>query len=623
MVLLVQRISTLILATASCFCANSFAAVSKPNIVFILADDLGWSDTTLYGTTSLYQTPNLERLAKSGMTFTHAYSASPLCSPTRSSILTGLNPARTGLTAPNCHTAKVLLKAGVVASAAPHVKTLVCDSVTRFDTKYYTLAERLKDEGYATGHFGKWHLGPEPYSPLEHGFDVDIPHWHGPGPAGSFVAPWKYPNFKEKVPKEHIEDRMADEAVAWMEKNADQPFFLNYWQFSVHAPFDAKAELIEKYKKLIDPTDPQRSPTYAAMVHSMDDAVGSLLDALERLKLTDNTIVIFFSDNGGNMYNSVDDTTPTSNTPLRGGKATMWEGGVRVPCVVRWPGRVQPATTSDAMVQSTDFYPTILEMLKLTSESTFDGISFVPALDGKVLDRQAIYTYFPHKPGVPDHLPPAVSVHQGDWKMIRLFFEGEEGAHKNLLYHLKEDIGEGNDLSKAYPERVAAMDALIEAFLKDTEAVRPQPNPRYKNTNEAGNTVLGWKPAKHCSLSAQNKALIITSTGNDPHLSHLLNQPVPAGKIKMEVTLSSSVGGNAQLFWGHQKDRPLFTGERSISFGTKPSTEQRTYITHFEAGKPIHNIRFDPARKPGTIHLTAMRLIGENGRVFTDWSSPE
>ncbi len=167
-----------------------------PNVVLILADDLGWSDTTLYGTTSLYQTPNVQRLARRGLTFTRAYAASPLCSPTRAGILTGLSPARVGITAPNCHLPQVILKPSSRPIAPPGDKATVCVSATRLDTNSLALAKVLKSQGYATGHFGKWHLGPEPYSPLEHGFDVDVPHWPGPGPAGSFVAPWKFPTFK-------------------------------------------------------------------------------------------------------------------------------------------------------------------------------------------------------------------------------------------------------------------------------------------------------------------------------------------------------------------------------------------------------------------------------------------
>ena len=471
------------LVTVTCSFPESTLAASKPNVVFILADDLGWSDTTLYGTTKFYRTPNIERLAARGMTFTHAYSGSPLCSPTRSSILTGLSPARTGITTPNCHLPQVTLVATRGSKAAPNNMSISPESVTRLNTTYQTLPKTLKAAGYVTGHFGKWHLGAEPYSPLQHGFDVDVPHTPGPGPAGSYVAPWKFKDFDADPaePDQHIEDRMAKEAVAFMEKHKDEPFFLNYWMFSVHAPFDAKKLLIEKYRGQVHPADPQRSPTYAAMVESMDDAVGTLLDTLDRLGIADKTIVVFTSDNGGNMYNEVDGATPTSNAPLRGGKATVFEGGIRVPCIVTWPGIVAPGTRSDAVVQSCDFYPTLLEALSVqpAPDQKFDGISIVPALKGQPLTRDAIFTYFPHAPGVPHWLPPAVTVHQGDWKLIRIFFGGEGGAHRWQLYNLREDLGEKKDLAAGDPERVKAMDALIEQFLTETQAVTPVKNPTF------------------------------------------------------------------------------------------------------------------------------------------------
>lgn len=453
----------------------------KVNLIFILADDLGWSDTTLFGTTRFYQTPNLERLARRGVVFTRAYSASPLCSPTRASILTGMHPARVGITAPNCHLPQVVLRPTVRPAAAPTEKAVVVESATRLDTQYVTLAERLKAAGYATAFFGKWHLGREPYSPLEQGFDVDVPHWFGPGPAGSYVAPWKFPAFRERAPGEHIEDRMSDEAVAWLESQKERPFFLNYWQFSVHAPFDAKRELIEKYRERVDLNSPQRCPTYAAMVQSLDENVGKLLDAVDRLGLSRNTAIIFFSDNGGNMYNQVEGTFPTSNAPLRGGKATVYEGGIRVPAVVVWPGITEPGTRSDALIQSTDFYPTILSLLGLppTPNQAVDGKDITPALQGKNFDRGPIFTYFPHSPKVPDSLPPSAVVHRGDWKLIRVFFGGENGAHSYQLYNLKDDLGESRNVASERPDLVRELDNLITAFLNETGAVLPRANPRY------------------------------------------------------------------------------------------------------------------------------------------------
>lgn len=458
----------------------------RPNVVFILADDLGWSDTTLYGTTKYYQTPNIERLAQRGLTLTRAYAASPLCSPTRSAIMTGLSPARTGITTPNCHAPQVVLEATVPPSAGPANHAIMPNPVTRLKIEYRTLAESLKDAGYATGHFGKWHLGPDPYSPLQHGFDVDLPHTAGPGPSGSFVAPWKFKDFDHDplIPDEHIEDRMAKEATAFMEKNQDKPFFLNYWMFSVHAPFDAKQSLIDKYRGRVNPNDPQRSPTYAAMVESMDDAVGTLMDTLERLKIADNTIIIFTSDNGGNMYDEVDGTTPTSNSPLRGGKATMFDGGTHVPAVVVWPGVVKAGTRSETLTQSEDFYPTLLEGLAIPPQPSqiFDGVSLMPLLQGKEFDRGPIFQYFPHSPGVPDWLPPSASVHRGDWKLIRIFHGGQNTQHRYLLFNLNEDVGEANNLAESNPELVQELDGLIQRFLDDTKAVVPLPNPKFDVT---------------------------------------------------------------------------------------------------------------------------------------------
>jgi arylsulfatase A-like enzyme len=546
----------------------------QPNVLFILADDLGWADTTLYGHTRFHQTPNLARLAQRGMTFTRAYSASPLCSPTRSAIMTGLSPARTGITVPNGHVPDVVLAATTGKKAPPDQQAIMPVPATRLKTEYRTLAEALKEAGYATGHFGKWHLGPEPYSPLQQGFDVDLPHHSGPGPAGSYVAPWKFKHIQERTPNEHIEDRMAAEAVAWMEANRARPFFLNYWMFSVHAPFDAKASLIEKHRARANPDDPQRSPTYAAMLESMDDAVGTLLAALDRLKLADNTIIIFTADNGGNMYSEIDGTVPTSNAPLRGGKATMFEGGTRVPGVIVWPGLAAAGSRSDVMIQSEDYYPTLLDGLGLrpAPQQHFDGVSLLPALKGGPLARDALFQYFPHNPAVPDWLPPAVSVHRGDWKLIRIFHGGERGAHRHLLFHLKDDLGERHNRAAEQPELVATLDALIERFLVDTRAVVPVPNPAFDPTQyhperegqsqrkaktkaKAANSpavpaaseadLQGWKP-RNCVAAVKEGLLTVTGRGAEPFLG------LAAGRLDGQAQLRfrlRSAGGEGKVAW--------------------------------------------------------------------------
>jgi arylsulfatase A-like enzyme len=480
------------LGTASGLAAAE-AAPARPNIVFILADDLGWSDTTLNRPNAFYETPNLDRLAQRGVRFMQAYSANPLCSPTRASVLTGLYPARIGITAPVCHLPEEVLLKALANQASPAQKAIPATSVTRLQTNYWTLAKALKQAGYATGHFGKWHLGPEPYSPLQQGFDVDVPHWPGPGPAGSYIAPWKSPKFTLAAqPGEHVEDLMAAQAIQFIRAHKDQPFFLNYWAFSVHAPIDGKKELIEKYRlkaaKL--PADsPQRHPIYAAMVQSLDQNVGRLMRALDELKLTERTIIVFLSDNGGvhwtarrehDAQDASRDIPITSNTPLRGGKATTYEGGTREPCVVIWPGITKPGSVSDSVIQSTDFAPTFVELLRLPVPSgpSFDGKSFASALRGQAFDRGPTFCHFPHNTPTSGGLA-STYVRVGDWKLIRFYCLNDDGSDRLELYNLRDDLSEAHNLAAQHPQKVTELNALIAGFLKNTEAVVPVINPRY------------------------------------------------------------------------------------------------------------------------------------------------
>jgi len=636
-------IRLLSLLTVALLVPLAAVAAERPNVLFILADDLGWADTTLYGHTDLYRTPNIQRLADRGMTFTRAYADSPLCSPTRSAILTGKSPARTGITAPACHLPEVQLKAVPGTRAPPAKKAIIPRSATRLDTAHVTLAEVLREAGYATGHFGKWHLGPEPFTPLEHGFDVDVPHWPGPGPAGSYVAPWKFPDFEPRDPREHIEDRMAEEAVAFLEEHREGPFFLNYWMFSVHGPFDAKSERIDRYRTEIDPESPQCSPTYAAMIESMDDAVGTLLDALDRLGIADETLVIFFSDNGGNMYNEVDGTSVTSNAPLRGGKATIFEGGIRVPLVVHWPGVTAPGSRNDEVVQGADFFPTLLEILALAQpdDVAFDGLSIVPALRGEPLGRDAIFTWFPHATAVPDWLPPAAAVHSGDWKLIRLFHEGEAGAHRHLLYDLANDIGETTDLSARFPETVAELDTRIEDFLVETDAVRPIPNPQFdpaqyrpelvgqaqlkrageKKTAGKGKgkgrakakvdhdpfdpVLQGWK-ARRCRTSVEEGIVTISGVEEGAFLGTSANWLRGPGTVTIRAR--SRKGGPAQLEWVPEGAKPV-----TQSFSWPGGEAWREIAVEFPATAPLRLFRIYPPSGGGTIEIDRIDIRGATG----------
>jgi arylsulfatase A-like enzyme len=639
------------------------AAAERMNVVLILADDLGWSDTTLYGTTSLYKTPNLERLAKRGMTFTRAYSASPLCSPTRASILTGQTTARTGITSPCCHLPGILMKAKVAARAPAGEKAIQTESVSRLDTAYPTLGRQVKAAGYSTAHFGKWHLGAEPHSPLQHGFDIDIPHWPGPGPAGSFVAPWSFPDFKETEPGQHIEDRMASEAVTWMRAARERgPFYMHYWQFSVHAPFDAKKAYIDAWRPKIDTNAPQRSPTYAAMVQSLDDAVGTLLDETDRLGIADRTIFLFFSDNGGNMYNGIPETdaaggghvtAPTSNRPLRGGKATMYEGGIRVPCVIAWPGVTRPGSRCDAVVQSTDLYPTILGMLglPLPAGHKVDGVDLAPALRGDpAWSRGPIFTFFPHAPGVPDWLPPAAAVHLGDWKLIRLFHQGAQGAHDYRLYHLKDDIGETCDLAGKHPGKVAELDALVEAHLRDAGAVVPVPNPAFdpakyrpedigiqkgglkvarpsraaeaapakpagpaRGARKAG----GWEARdESVGLVAANGELTVHSTGGDAWIK-TSDVPGAGGAFTLDLEVFASRAGTMK-FYGARDGKGFVRGGFVAREIATPGEWVAVSAPLSDPGR-LDALRINMPGTTGITRLRNLRLRDASGAVVRSW----
>ena len=479
----------LLLTAFVLMCVFNLFGNSKPNIVFILADDLGWSDCELYNTTNYYKTPHIKRLASKGMTFTRAYTSSPVCSPTRSSIMTGQNPARTGITHARCHLPMVRMKPNVVDSMPSHRRALEVNYVTRLDTSYYTLAEMLKDNGYATGHFGKWHLGLEPYHASNHGFDVAIPKHPEGAISSGYMAPWKKlkdHDFKGK-PGEHIEDRMAQEAVKFMRKHKSEPFFLNYWAFSIHSPWSAKKELTQQYAQKIDPLFPHRNPVYAAMIHSFDEAVGTIINEIEKLGIADNTIIILYSDNGGNIYPPAK-TEPkgwehipgTNSYPLRAGKGSYYEGGIRVPMVVVWPGKTEAGSRTNELVISDDWYPTLLDMLNIAPQANqiFDGQSFKQVLLNQTYEPKPKFGYRPLY--IFNSTIPAMWVHHGDWKLIRFFCDNADQSDRFELYNLTWDISESYNLSHRFPKKTSELNAILDSFIIETNCVIPKPNPDYQ-----------------------------------------------------------------------------------------------------------------------------------------------
>jgi len=473
------------------FSASGNKPERKPNIIFFLVDDMGWMDCTVNGS-QYYETPNIERLAQSGITFSNAYVANPLCSPTRSSILTGKYPERFHLTMPAGHLPpnpdEPLMK-----DKAPEWNKVICPgSRTFMPLEEFTIAEALKTAGYTTAHIGKWHLGFEDYWPEKQGFDVNIAGGAYPGPP-SYFSPYQIVTLPDGPDKEYVTDRLTNEALQYIQKNKDTTFYLNMWHYAVHAPYQGQNNIIEKYSKKTDPRGKQDNAIMGAMIESMDKSLGRILDKLEELNLSDNTILVFFSDNGGNMYDMINGTTATNNFPLKMGKGNIHEGGVRVPCIISWSGKIAQNSKSDELICSVDFYPTFLEIagLKKQKGQVLDGVRLSPLLlSGKKLKSREVYCHFPHYVQATGNYPSS-SVRQGDWKFISVYGEGTERTPKYELYNLKTDIGEEYNLADKYPELVKKLNKLVKKHLNETGGIIPVLNPVY---NPGTQSPMGIKP---------------------------------------------------------------------------------------------------------------------------------
>jgi arylsulfatase A-like enzyme len=446
----------------------------KPNIILILADDLGQRDLGCYGST-FYETPNLDALAKQGLRFTDAYAACNVCSPTRAALLTGKYPARLHLTdwLPG-------------KKDSPQQKLNRPNFLNHLPENEVTLAQALKDGGYATALVGKWHLGGPNYWPPRFGFDRNVAGGtigHPP----SYFSPYKIPNLPDGPKGEYLTDRLTDEACTFIESNKDKPFFLYFPQYAVHTPIQAKPELVKKFEQKLGAMPPsgaifaqdlgrqvrqrQTHAAYAALLASLDQSVGRIMQTLADLNLENDTILIFTSDNGGL---STSEGTPTSNLPLRMGKGWNYEGGIREPLIVRWPGVTKPNSTTAAQTITTDFYPTLLQAAGLPPrpKQHLDGISILPALKGQPLPERPLFWHYPHYSNQGG--PPGAAMRLGDLKLIEHYEDD-----KLELYDLAKDPGERHDLASTHPDQVKALHAQLQAWRKSVDAQMPTPNPEY------------------------------------------------------------------------------------------------------------------------------------------------
>ena len=452
-------------------CVNSNAepvqkSFNQPNVVLVLVDDLGWKDVGFMGS-KFFETPNIDKLAKQGVVFTNAYAACAVCSPTRASIQTGRYPARVGIT--DWIRARFQQNTTEVSAPLPfeengNKKLRTPSNPFWMELSEVTIGEVLKKAGYFTCHIGKWHLGTDDYYPEKQGYDVNIAGCDMGQPVNYF-DPYTnekgvgFPNLKSRQKGEYLEDRLASDLKTVIEQHKDKPFFINMCNYAVHTPLMAKAEIIKKYesKKVIDG---QKNVVYAAMIESMDQAVGSLMNTLKDNDLIDNTIVIFLSDNGGLIG-------PTDNSPLRSGKGYPYEGGIRIPMIVSWNGNIPAGSVCDLPVSTVDVLPTVCALTKTTlPKNEIDGRDISPSLYHKKIKEVPLFWHFPHY-RTPDVVPYSI-IRDGDWKLIKRY-EGVEFE----LFNLIKDPFEQTDLSKSKPDKVKEMNRKLEIWLKDTHAKMP------------------------------------------------------------------------------------------------------------------------------------------------------
>lgn len=443
------------------------AALARPlNVVVILADDLGWTDLACYGS-DFYETPHLDRLAREGVKFTQNYAACTVCSPTRSALMTGKYPARTHITD------------WIPGRMPENPKLLVPAWTKHLPLVEVTLAETFKAAGYRTASIGKWHLGENEHSPEHHGFEVNIAGTNAGAPP-SFIAPWKIPTLSEGEPGEHLTDRLGEEAVRYIQGVKDEPFFLYLPHYAVHTPIQPRPDLLVKYEKKLKHGMKHTNAAYAAFMEGLDSAVGRVLDTLDTLKLTEHTVVIFTSDNGGRV-------PTTANLGLRVGKGSAYEGGLRVPLIMRWPGVIKAGSSNDTPVITMDIVPTLLEMTGVRAPASAsatgavgrDGVSLVPLMRGEgTLSRSELFWHYPHH----QHYQlggsmPFGAVRSGDFKLIEFYNE-----NRAELYDLSADPAEQSDIATAMPKKAAALRARLHDWRKEIGAQMPVPNPDYDRT---------------------------------------------------------------------------------------------------------------------------------------------
>ena len=429
----------------------------QPNIVLFYIDDLGWKDVGFNGSI-YYETPNIDAMAEAGVIFTDAYANAPNCAPSRASLMTGMYPPR--------H--KIYTVASAARGKEENRKMIPVENQVTLDLEYVTLAEGLQSAGYTTGHFGKWHLGDVGYFPEDQGFDVNAGGHHRGSPPGGHFSPYKNPTLSDGLEGEYLTDRLTDEALRFIDDAGEDPFFLYLTHYAVHTPIQGKETLVQKYEEK-SPDGGQQNATYAAMMESVDESVGRVLDKIDALGQSENTLVIFYADNGGAIQ-------ATSNEPLRGYKGMLYEGGIRVPLAMKWLGQIPAGRIDNTPVIGVDLYPTFAEIAGFELPTIQDGVSLQPLMRGTgQLDARNLYWHFPaylEKAGPmtePWRTTPVAGIRRGDYKLIE-FFEDDVLE----LYNLREDMSETTNLADQQPEKVTDLHNMMLAWREAVDADMPR-----------------------------------------------------------------------------------------------------------------------------------------------------
>jgi arylsulfatase A-like enzyme len=424
-------------------CQNNIVDKEKPNVILIVADDLGWSDLSYMGST-YYETPNIDKLSKSGMTFYNGYASSANCAPSRASMLTGKYHPFHGI-----YSVKNSDRGNKKTRKIIPIKTK-----TKLELEYFILPEMLKSKGYSTGHFGKWHMGPKGYYPEQMGFDINIGGNEHGGP-GSYFSPYKYPNMSNGPKDEYLTDRIGDEVVKFIEKNKENNFFAYVPFFSVHTPIQSKSEYEKKYRNK-ESNEYHNREDYAGMIQSLDENIGKILEKIDKLNLSKNTLIIFTSDNGGIKAIS-------NQYPLRAGKGSYYEGGIKVPMIFSWPEKIQAGSISNERVSNIDFYPTIKKIIGYNKTIDLDGEDLTPIFNSKALKKRELYFHFPiylepynvHLDSGSDPLfrtRPGSVIIKDNWKLHHYY---EDNNFE--LYNLENDISESKNLININKEKKAEL----------------------------------------------------------------------------------------------------------------------------------------------------------------------